>query len=131
MRGCLARLRRCESGTAAIEFAFVGLIAISLFLGVIEFGRGLYMKNEMSYAADRAARKILTNAAVTDDEVETVMRDAITFGVSANLQITFGTETVDGISFRSLLIRYPVTLLIPGLRNGSFMLTVDRRVPLS
>lgn len=125
-----ARLRRCDSGAAAIEFAFVGLIAILLFLGIIEFGRGLYMKNEMSYAADRAARKILTNAAVTNDEVETVVREAIAFGTPANLQITFGTETVEGVDFRTLLIGYPINLLIPGLTTGNLMLTVDRRVPL-
>ena len=124
-------LKRSECGAAAVEFALVGMVAIVLFLGIIEFGRGLYMRNEMSYAADLAARQILVNAAVANTDVETVLRDAITFGSSTDLQITFGTESVDGIDFRTLLIRYPVSLFIPGLTNGSFTLSVGRRIPLS
>lgn len=131
MRNVFTQLRRSESGAAAVEFALVGMVAIATFLGILEFGRTLYMQNEISYAVDLASRKILTNAAVPNAEVETVIREAITFGGSANLLITFGTDSFDGVSFRTLLVRYPVTLLVPGLPEGSFMLTVDRRVPLS
>ncbi len=125
-----AQLRRCERGAVSVEFALVGLVAIILFLGILEFGRGLYMRNGMSYAMDLGARKILTNPTITDAAVETVIRDAIRFGTSGSLLITFGTTTVSGVSFRTVLIRYPVTLLIPGLTNQSFMLKVDRIVPL-
>jgi Flp pilus assembly protein TadG len=122
---------RSERGAAAVEFALVGLVAMASLLGVIEVGRGLYMRNEMSYAVDLATRKILTNAIIADAEVKTVIREAIGFGSSSALQITMGTENVDGVSFRTLLVRYPITLLIPGITNGSFMLNVNRRVPLS
>lgn len=128
---CLAHLRKSESGAAAVEFALVGMVAIVTFLGIIEFGRGLYMRNEMSYAVDLAARKILTNPAVANAEVEAVIREAFAFGSSDDLQITFGAESVDGVDFRTLVISYPVTLLLPGVTNGSFTLTTDRRVPLS
>ncbi len=124
------RLRRSDCGAAAVEFALVAMVAIVTFLGIIEFGRALYMRNEMSYAVDLAARKILTNPAVADGEIEKIVRDAIAFGSSADLQIAFGIETVETVSFRTLLINYPVTLLIPNLTNDSFMLTIDRRVPL-
>lgn len=126
----LAHLRQSESGAAAVEFALVGMVAIATFLGILEFGRTLYMRNEIAYAVDLATRQILTNAAVANADVEAVIRDAITFGGSANLQITFGTESSNGVAFRTLLVRYPVTLLVPGLPDGSFMLTIDRRVPL-
>lgn len=126
----LARLRGCESGAVAVEFALIAMVAISTFLGIIEFGRGLYMRNEMSYAADLGARKILTNPAVADSDVESAIRDAITFGTSAELQLTLGIETVDGVPFRTLLVRYPLTLMIPNIAQAGIMLTVDRRVPL-
>lgn len=125
-----AQLRKSETGTAAVEFALVGMVAIATFLGILEFGRTLYMRNEISYAVDLATRQILTNATVPDAEVETVIRDAITFGGSANLQISFGTESFNGVAFRTVLVRYPVTLFVPGIPDGSFMLTIDRRVPL-
>ena len=130
MTPSLARLRRCEHGTAAVEFALVGLVAIVLFLGVLEFGRVLYMRNEMSYATDLGARQILTNPAVANDLVESSIRNAIRFGSPASLLVTFGTKSVDGLPFRTLLVSYPVTLLIPGLTNANIMLKIDRIVPL-
>ena len=126
----LARLRRCERGAATVEFPLVGLTAIVLFLGIIEFGRGLYLRNEMSYAMDLGARKILTNPTIADAQVETVIRNATSFGTSASLLITFGTKTVNGLPFRTILETYPVTLLIPGLTAASFTLKIDRIVPL-
>lgn len=126
----IARLRRADSGAVAIEFAVVAMAAIAIFLGMIEFGRALYMRNEMSYAADHAARKILTDPTVTDDEVEKSLRDAITFGSSENLKISFAIESVEMDSFRTLQVNYPLTLLIPNLTNNTFMLTIARRVPL-
>lgn len=125
-----AHLRRSDCGAAAVEFALIATVAIATFLGIIEFGRALYMRNEISYAVDLATRKILTNPAVADGEVEKTVRDAISFGSAADLQITFGIETVETVSFRTLLISYPITLLIPNLTNNNFMLTIERRVPL-
>ena len=131
MTGCIARLKRSESGTVAVEFALVGLVAITLFLGIVEFGRSLYMRNAIYFAMDLGSRKIMTNATVANSDVETAIRAAVAFGESSELLITFGTESVNGVAFRTILIRYPITLLIPGLTNGAFMLTVNRRVPLT
>jgi hypothetical protein len=86
------------------------------------------MRTEMSYAMDLAQRKILTNPGVANTEVETIIRKAITFESPASLIITFGSTTVNGLLFRTVLISYPVTLLIPGLISRSFMLKIDRLV---
>lgn len=126
----LQNLRRSESGATAIEFALVALTAIATFLAVIEFGRALYISNSMSYAVDIAARKIMMNPAATNVDVEDTLRDAIGFGSSEDLEVTFGTETVDTVSFRTLLISYPLTLLVPNLTKQSIVLTTNRRVPL-
>lgn len=123
-------LRRCDSGAAAIEFAMIAMVAISVFLGIVEFGRALYMRNELSFAADLAARRILTNPAVTDSDLETTIRSSSTFVDSENLQLTFGTESVDGLSFRTVLLTQPLTLLIPNLSEANIMLTINRRIPV-
>ncbi|WP_071795165.1 TadE/TadG family type IV pilus assembly protein [Natronohydrobacter thiooxidans] len=129
MSARLRHFRQSESGAAAVEFALVGLVAIVLFLGIIEFGRGLHMRNEMSYAADRAARQIMMNPAISNAEVELALRDAMAFA-SSDLQITFGTESSQGVDFRTVLIRHPVNLTIPSLNHRRLMLSVDRRVPI-
>ena len=125
-----ARVWRSESGAVAVEFALVGLIAITLMLAILEFGRSFYMRNEMSYAADVAARTILMNQAVTNITVEETIRGAITFGMSEDLEVALGAESVGGVTFRTLLIRYPLSLFIPSLTADGLMLTVSRRIPL-
>ena len=121
-------LEKCQNGAVAVEFALVGLVSITLMLGIIEFGRSLFMRSEMSYAMDMAERRILTNPGVANTDVETIIRKAITFEKPASLQITFGSATVNGLLFRTVLISYPVTLLIPGLTSRSFTLKIDRIV---
>ncbi|MEB3419100.1 TadE/TadG family type IV pilus assembly protein [Salipiger marinus] len=130
MRARLTKLWRSESGAAAVEFALVGLIAISLLLAILEFGRGFYMRSAISYAADVAARTILMNQAVTEDAVKATIRDAITFGTSEDLEVDLDREEVDGVAYMTMLIRYPLTLFIPTLTDGGIMLTVSRRIPL-
>lgn len=127
----LGALRRCDFGAAAVEFALIAMVAISFFLGIVEFGRALYMRNELSFAADIAVRNILINPTIADSDLEIAIRSSITFGNSEALQVTFGNESVDGMSFRKVLLSQPLTLLIPNLSNAGIMLTIDRRVPVA
>ncbi|ATX67450.1 TadE/TadG family type IV pilus assembly protein [Roseinatronobacter bogoriensis] len=129
MSACLKCFARSERGATAVEFALVSMVGIAVFLGIIEFGRGLHIRNEMSYAADRAARQILMNPAISNAELELTLRDAIAFA-SSDLQITLGTESSQGVEFRTILISQPISLIIPGLNNGRITLGVDRRVPI-
>ena len=127
---CLRHLRRCDSGAVAVEFAMIGLVAISIFMGIVEFGRALHVRNELSYAADIAARKILTNPSVADSELETAIRSSITFGGTEDLVLTFGSESADGVAFRTLLVQQPLTLILPVPSAAAVMLSVGRRIPI-
>jgi Flp pilus assembly pilin Flp len=125
---------RSDSGAAAIEFAIIIWALIFLCLGIIEIGRGLHVRNEMSYAADVAARRILTfeiySGAVIEpedeDALELEVREAFKGPRPEDLVVTFPR---DG-GFRVILLKYSFSLLIPGLRD-TFDLTVSRRVPIS
>ena len=121
---------RCESGVAAIEFAMVGLLAIVLILGVFEFGRALFLRNQLAFAADIATRKALIHRpqTATDlEDLEAAIRDAITFDQS-ELQVELALPSVDGIM--PITLRQPLTLLLPDLYQNSITLSVDRSIPL-
>jgi Flp pilus assembly protein TadG len=126
----LRDLKGCQSGAAAIEFAIIGLVLILVCLGVIEFGRSLQLRNELSFAADFGARKILTDVTITDSQLESVVRSAVTVAAPDLLQVTIGRETVDGVQFRTIALAYPFTLLIPGLSSDSVTLAIARRTPI-
>ncbi len=126
--GQFLRLIRCTSGVAAIEFAMIGLLLITLLIGTFELGRALFIRNQLAFAADIATRQILINPAVTESHLEAIIRDAITFA-DDDLHVELGSQSLDGISFRTISIRQPVMLLVPDLQQ-TIDLTVERQVPL-
>lgn len=130
---CRAQLRRaagCDSGVAAIEFALVGLLAISLILGIIEFGRALFIRNELAFAADIAARKVLLDPPETSSDlegIEATIREAVTFDRD-QLEVELQLPSSDGIM--QITLRQPLTLLVPGLHGNGITLSLDRQIPL-
>ncbi|WP_011579950.1 MULTISPECIES: TadE/TadG family type IV pilus assembly protein [Chelativorans] len=129
------RFLESGSGAAAVEFAIVCMPLLLICLGIVEFGRAFFVRNDLSYAADVAARKVLIGqipaGAPSSDAasgLETAVREAFV-GDASLLQIAVGEETVDGARYRTLSIRYPFTFLVPGLDDSPFALGVSRRIP--
>ncbi len=126
----LAGLRRSERGSVAVEFAIVSVLVVLGSLGAVEFGRAMQIRNEMSSLADRAARDILM-------QVGTFNRDATLAKLRArfkaprpdllNLQTSLDAGTAaEGDEFRTIVLTYPVTLLVPKITTGPITLTVPR-----
>lgn len=123
------RLRRDQRGQAALEFAIIAMALILVSIGIVEFGRALQVRNELSFAADFAARQILTNPNISDATVENKIRSVFKGYDSSQLSVVLGTETADGLNFRTVALSYPFTLLIPGLADPGVTLKVSRRTP--
>jgi Flp pilus assembly protein TadG len=131
------RAWRCQSGATAVEFALVCLPLFLLSLGIVEFGRAFFVRNDISYAADVAARKVLIGqipASSSDSEaaasLDTAVREAFGSGDPALLEVVVGKETVDGVVFRVLSISYPFSLFVPGLSESPIALGLSRRIPI-
>ena len=113
----------------AIEFAIISSLFILGCIATLEFGRALHVRGEISYAADVAERVILMDPEVPNSAVQSAVRSA--FRGNANLMtIELGEETVDGVKFRTLVVSYPFSLLVPFLSTKEVGLSVDRRTPI-
>lgn len=129
------RLARSDGGAAAVEFAFIVWALIFVCLGIIEFGRGFHTRNEMTYAADLAARRILTFtefsrqelSAASEQKLVDEIRAAFTGNRPDDLVVTF-TDSADD-TFRTVLLQYPFSFVIPQL-GDAFTLSVTRRIPI-
>ena len=122
------RLFRREDGTAAIEFALIGMLLIGVSVGTIEIGRALFLYNELAHAADRAARLLLINPDILLSDLRDQVRDdELLTGLSA---LDLDVEEIDsGSSFRTVELSYEFTPMISGLTIGPLTLSADRRVP--
>lgn len=133
------RLSSCEIGSAAAEFALIALPMLLLILGTIEFGRGLYLYNRISYAVDRAVRIGITQPGSTDQQLtDEVLAEFATSGtesgsgtlsdVHPTVEITF-VDVPSGLDFKVLSARMLFKPLIPDLLDKQFTLGVTRRIP--
>lgn len=127
--GLAGRFVRCRRGATSIEFAVVGLAAMLLAIGVVELGRVLYVRNELSFAGDVGARAILLDGSISDTAVEDGIRAAFRYRPD-QLSVAILEETANGRAFRTIVVSYPFMPLISVL-SDAITLSVTRRVPAS
>ena len=123
------RLRTCERGGVAVEFAITGAVLVSAMIGLIQFGHIFHIRNELSQAVDRGARELIVCPGVSKPDLEVLVRDAFS-GSEDALVFTDLDKTVQGMNFREISVSYPVTISMPGLQQ-SLTVSATRRVPKS
>ena len=125
----LHRLLRCDKGTAAVEFAFIGLLLFTVTIGIIEVGRALFLLNELSHAADRASRAVLLNFTVSETDLTNVVRNAafLTGLVPDNVVVASPAPTPLA-PFRNVSLSYPFTPILTGFTIDAVTLSTDRQV---
>ena len=79
MRRCpiLRRFIRDRKGAVAVEFALILPLIIAVIMGIVEFGRILWIRNTMEFVAETAARWGGINTSATAAEIEDYARTQI------------------------------------------------------
>jgi Flp pilus assembly protein TadG len=87
-----------EGGTTAVEFALIILPLFALTFGIIDFGRFLLAKQEVSYAANTTYRAVVIKAAALDDtEITTLSAQLAEDLIIANSLLISTEEIGSGI----------------------------------
>ncbi|WP_299844956.1 TadE/TadG family type IV pilus assembly protein [uncultured Jannaschia sp.] len=124
LRGLLSDRR----GATALEFALLGLPFVALILGILEFGRGLYIRNSLDAAADQAQRAVLIDPLIDVLELEETVRTAFGTWPSDNLTIDYSVETISGITYQLVSLDYSMRLLLPVPLGRSITIASSRRI---
>lgn len=124
---------RAERGSVAIEFAIISVLVVLASFGAVEVGRVLQVRNEMSSLADRAARDILMQMQPFNREATlTKLRARFKAPRPDLLELTTSVDpgtSASGDEYRTIVLTYPITLLLPTIRQAPITLTVQRRTP--
>jgi Flp pilus assembly protein TadG len=115
--------RRAHDGQALIEFAMVGLILLTMSLGVIEFGRAFSASIAVTHASRDGAR-LAMNPAVTDAEIIAAAQAAADPYVLTDVQIS--RSTVVG-EMSTITVTYEFEAVTPLVANlwGGGPLTIS------
>ncbi len=125
----LHRFMSCDKGTAAIEFALIGLLLFTVTIAIIEAGRVLFMINEISHVADRASRVVLLNFNVAESELVDVVRDKSRLAGLVSADITLASpEPPVSATFRNVAVSYPFSPILSGFGVDAVTLSTDRQV---
>lgn len=88
---------RGEVGSAVVDFVLVLLVLIPLFLGIVQLGLVLHVRNTLASAASEGARHAAMHGHTPEDGVARTR--TVIAGVLANRfarQVTAGETTVNG-----------------------------------
>lgn len=126
---CLRRLIRCQRGTTAVEFAFIGMMLFASTIGIVEVGRALFLMNELAYAADRASRLIMLQFDITEADLTAAVRDEDLLPglVAENVNVTSPPQPQTA-TFRTVTLSYSLTPMVSGLTISPVTLTAARQV---
>lgn len=90
---------RQQQGTTTVEFAFVGLIFLTMLLASIEVGRGMYVSNTLEEVTRRGARV----AAVCPINHPDVVRTAVFAGAGSTAG---GSPVLYGLDAGNIQVEY-------------------------
>ncbi len=107
-RTSFVRFTRNASGAVAVEFALLLPVYIAFIFGIMEFGRMIWVRNTMEFAAETAARYGAITSGATNASVA-AYADTQLMGVDPAL-VTF-TATI-GASTVTVVGTYNFTTLI-------------------
>lgn len=109
---------RDDRGSAIVEFTLVGVLLTVLFLGVLQLGLVLHVRNTLAASAAEGAR-YAANADRDPAAGEAVTRQLIRDSLADTFArgVTSGFETVDGVS--TVYVQVDATLPLVGLLGPS------------
>ena len=121
---CKAISRRSQRGVAAVEFAIIVGVLLSLMIGVLEFGRVLFYWNTATEAARLGAR-VAVVCDVGTSLVKSKMRNLMPLLQNSNIQVsytpsgcdssscTFVTVGFTGLTVHTFMPFVPISMTLP------------------
>ena len=119
-----------QRGTTAVEFALILPTAIFLCLGILELGRGLLLRGELSHAIDLGARRILLDNAVADQTIIDAVKAGIKLTDATKVDVTTQSLNDDNGAFRMIEARTQHQFILPFIALDTVVIGVKRRIPI-
>lgn len=116
------RLCRDRRGATAVEFALVLPVLLTVLTAVLELGRALWLRQDMQFAVEEAARFALVESAATVTAVNARAASHLAAGIQVATVLDAGAVTVTATT--------DFAPVVPGLLPpGAVTLSARARLP--
>ena len=90
----LSHLLSDRRGGAVIEFAVLGPVLLTMLLGAVDVGRMFYVRQNLEYATEQAARYYMLNPTAQSSAVTAYLQGAMGGGVGSSVNVAY-TDTAN------------------------------------
>ena len=120
------RLCRERCAIAALEFALLAPILVSLVLGIIEIGRYMWITNTIQQAVFEGGRLAMLDP---DPDLDAI-RGSVAAELDAAASVAVSTETTSGVTYLTIGVSQTHRLIIPLTPVPDLTIAISNRVPL-
>ena len=126
----LTRFGRDAAGTAAIEFAFVLPVTLTIILGGFEFGHAYWTRHTLQYAAEETGRYAMAHTTATVTQLTNYAKANMPGLDPDAATVTVTPDSVDNTSYITITVTAPFDFVIPFVDLSDITLSGTTRVPL-
>jgi Flp pilus assembly protein TadG len=108
-------IKKNESGTAALEMAFVLPVFMLFVLGIIEFSRAYWVLHTMELSIEEAARYAIVNTTLSDSQIISKAQANLYGFDSSQFTITSISQNSNGVTYKVITATYPFNFVVPNL----------------
>lgn len=111
LRDVAASIARHRRGSVILQVGIALPVLILAIIGVLEFGRVLWMRSTLQFAAEEAARQAMISTTWSPDSLTALLRSRIVGVDPSAVQVAVTPETVGGVAFVSIAASLPQNLV--------------------
>ena len=125
----MMRLLCARRGAAAVEFALIGPVLLTLVFGIIEAAQLYWARNALTFAAQEAGRYVIAHPTATTSDITAYARRRVLGVDPASVTATVASDVASGTTFLTVRLssRFTFLQVVP---LAPVNLTASSRVPL-
>jgi Flp pilus assembly protein TadG len=127
--GRLRGLWACRYGGMSLEFALIAPTLFLLFLGIFEFGRLMWVRNALQFAAEETGRYVIINPTASPTQISAYLKGRIPSVNPASISVTAPGQVVGGVNFITVTATHNFSFVADAIGIAPISLVGQARVP--
>ena len=118
-----------ESGAAAVEFAIISSVFLTLVFGLCYVGIWMFDKSSLQWAVERASRLAAINSAVTQSEIADAVNGYLLSEGLPSADVAYSVSNSSGFPVASIQASFAQRYTLPFVSTFNITYSADASIP--